>query len=270
MYLTILTQGAVFAATLALPTEEKESVAEPLAIDALSVGLVSKILCYIGAFTLSSCFKIYIDLVLIERKDMVGENEGMLHAVLDKISFAFYAISYIIVKMMNKITNKVMIQTQTNRDIAHHGYLEGITRIIGAALSIPLVKIASRSYVYTETLCVVSWCMQVFGMVAMKKSRTIVGGYAAYLLSFIGSSITLYISYNSINTLSNNKIVTIMSYVSGISCGAHAVIDFIARKQKIKPQQRFVLYAKLGTLLFLCSGIFSCINYYHIWHSKSR
>ncbi|KAI5193035.1 hypothetical protein NECID01_2159 [Nematocida sp. AWRm77] len=265
VYLTMLSQAMVLCTTLLLHDSSEKKVASPFTLEGVSAGLVSKIFSYIGAFTLMSCFKIYIDLVLIDRSGNIGELEGVLGMLLDKVSFVFYLISLGIVKILSKITKTVQVQPRDHTTKALHGYLEGITKIVGVGLAIPLVHRAGEKFIYTEILCITSWYMQILGMNALKNSTTILGGYASYLLSFLGSSITLYISYNRINTLSDDRIITIMSYIGGISCGVHALIDVISRKKKIKPEQRFALYARLGISLFVAALLCSCIEYYQIW-----
>jgi len=265
MYVTVSSQVLVLVTTLMLPTPPSESVAEPFSLKILSVGLISKIFSYLGAFTLSSCFKIYVDLVLIDRTQGIEETGGVLRSILDRISFLFYAASLLVIEALGKVSSKIQVQKTVNRNKALHGYMEGLTKIVGVGLAVPLVKYTSKSYVHTEILCVVSWYMQIVGMAGLKKSSSVSAVYASYLISFLGSSITLYISYNSINAICSNQVITVMSYIGGVSCGAHAIIDFISRKKKIRPESRFAVYAKLGKTLFLCSAFFSALDYYHKW-----
>ncbi|KAI5186033.1 hypothetical protein NEHOM01_1236 [Nematocida homosporus] len=261
LYLTIMAQGLVLGLTLLLPKEADSVVATPVSLSGISPGLLAKVFSYTGAFTLSSCFKIYIDVVLIERTGQVGRCDRMIKVMLDKVSYVFYMVSLGLVKLIGMVDKKVKVLGVVNRDKALHGYMEGMTKIAAAVLAMPLVRWTGKNYAYTEGLCVISWIMQVVGIVALRHSNSLMHGYVSYLLSFWGSSMTIYISYNRINEMAKEHVITIISYVSGVSCAVHAIIDLVARKKNLRAERRFMLYAKLGTGLFGCAAICSMIEY---------
>ncbi|KAI5179783.1 hypothetical protein NEOKW01_0246 [Nematocida sp. AWRm80] len=266
MYMTILSQMVVLICTTMLPINNTVEVAAPVLM--VPIGVLSKILSYIAAFTLINCFKMYIDLILIERTGIISETEGILGMILDKLSFVFYFLSYGIVKILSLLTRTVRIQRSIDRNKAFHGYLEGITKIIAVSLAIPLVMAVKHEYIYTEALGILSWVVQLGSILALQRSKSLFGGYISYMLAFLGFSITQTISYNYINSYSTNHIVTIMSYISGISYGVHAIIDLVARKKKLSPEARFSVYAKLGIGLFLGAGLLSTVDYYFQWKNN--
>ncbi|OAG29070.1 hypothetical protein NEDG_01209 [Nematocida displodere] len=268
LYLTILSQICVLILTLIVPGKEEESVSEPIVLSRFSFELLAKIFSYTGAFTLCSCIRIYIDLILIERTGEIGENEGIVGAVVDKISYMFYIGSLCIVKCMMLITDKITTKKTIDQNKAPHGYLEGVTKLVAVCLAIPLVNLVKDDYIKTEVLGVCSWGMQLAGINALTGSTTIFGGYTSYLFSFLGASTTMYISYNRINTLSLDMIIPIMSYMGGISCAVHAVIDVVSRRRKLTPTQRFSLYARIGGVLFASSALCSSVEYFRMWKNS--
>ncbi|OAG31381.1 hypothetical protein NEIG_02403 [Nematocida sp. ERTm5] len=266
MYLTIISQTLVLLCIFGLHTDGTLStiapnIEKPVKI---TVSLLSNIFSYTGAFTLSVCFRIYIDLVLIERTGSAEEHAGLVGIVIDRISGVFYYISYGLIKTMSLLIPSIRIQEQKNKHKPVHGYLEGIARVLAVVLSIPLVIYTSSSPRNTEILMVISWILQILGVYALKKTKNIVGGYLAYLLSVIGTNITLYISYNGMNKETDTEILGIMSYIGGTSAAVHAIIDVISRRNKLAPQARFNIYAYLGGTLFTCAGTLSIISAYNI------
>ncbi|KAI5171172.1 hypothetical protein NEFER03_0574 [Nematocida sp. LUAm3] len=267
-YLTVISQLVVFIITLSLHSNKRDEVALPIALDRMSIGLLGKIFSYTGAFTLSSCFKIYVDIVLIERTGTGDEREGIVQKVLDYVSYVFYLVAFMIIKGFSYITDRISVKSPDNQQKPLHGYMEGLTRIVGVALAIPLVKLVSLSYMYTEILSVGSWAMQIIGIGGLRRSKSLFGCYIAYLLSFLGSTITTSISYNKINSIAKDKIITIMSYIGGISCATHAIIDMYARKKKLSPEARFWVYARIGSGLFFCASICSIVEYLSVWNGR--
>ncbi|EIJ87331.1 hypothetical protein NEPAR06_1357 [Nematocida parisii] len=266
MYLTIISQTLVLLCIFGLHTDGALSTIAP-GIEKpvkITVSLLSNIFSYTGAFTLSVCFRIYIDLVLIERTGSAEEHTGLVGIVIDRISGVFYYISYGLIKTMSLLIPSIRIQEHKNKHKPVHGYLEGIARVLAVVLSIPLVIYTSSSPRNTEILMVISWILQILGVYALKKTKNIVGGYLAYLLSVIGTNITLYISYNGMNKETDTEILGIMSYIGGTSAAVHAIIDVISRRNKLAPQARFNIYAYLGGTLFACAGMLSIISAYNI------
>ncbi|KAI5190848.1 hypothetical protein NEMIN01_1250 [Nematocida minor] len=266
VYLTIISQVMVLFCILGICQDK--NLAEEATNSSQSIrityNLVSKILSYTGAFTLSVCFRIYIDLILIERTGNISYHDGVIRKVLDRISGLFYYISYGLVRALQVFSSSIKIQPKKDRNKPVHGYLEGFARVLAVALALPLVIYTSRSQRSSEILMGVSWILQISGIYALKTTKNIVGGYLAYLLSFLGTNITLYISYNGINREADRNILSIMSYISGVSAAAHAIIDFISRRNKLIPQARFNVYAYLGSSMFACAGIFSVMSRFEI------
>ncbi|KAI5159301.1 hypothetical protein NEAUS03_0186 [Nematocida ausubeli] len=264
VYLTIFSQILVLFCILGiyqdgvLPIDSKDVQKEII----ISASLLSKIFSYTGAFTLSVCFRIYIDLILIERSGDTESHSGIIGVILERISGIFYYISYGLVKILSLVTSSVKIQEHKNKHKPVHGYLEGIARVLAVCLAIPLVICTRGLKRNTESLMVVSWALQILGVHALKKTKNMVGGYFAYLLSVIGTNITLYISYNEINRETDREILGIMSYIGGTSAAAHTIIDVISRRNKMAPQARFNIYAYLGCTLFACAGMLSIFSLY--------
>lgn len=266
LYLTTAVQGLVLIGSLALEEKSGATVTEMVSLRKIEAGMLAHIFSYTGAFTISTCLKIYIDLILIERTGRIeeGGSVGVFVQFLDFISYIFYVLSLGIIKVMSYFSEKISVAPYVNRKKALHGYLEGITKIFSVCLAIPLVKSVYRSYIYSETLSIISWVVQIGGIIFIRRSKSIREGYIAYLIAFLGSCISLSISYIKIDQMASEQIIGIMSYIGGVSCAVHAGVDMISRRKKLSAETRFSLYARLGSILFLCAGIFSAIEYIKI------
>ncbi|KAH9385912.1 uncharacterized protein NEMAJ01_0808 [Nematocida major] len=264
VYLTIISQLLVLFFVLFVCKKN----ALPLDINAGMAGikitpaLVSKVFSYIGAFTLSVCFRIYIDLILIERTGDADIHPGLVKVLIEGISSVFYYVAYGTIRALQLLRLPARIQPQKNSNKPVHGYLEGIARVLAVVLAIPMVIYTSGSTRNSELLMCVSWVLQISGIYALKTTKNIYGGYLAYLLSFIGANITLYLSYNGINREAGDRILCIMSHIGGISAATHAIIDVISRRNRLVPQARFNIYAYLGSALFACAGALSLAAVY--------
>lgn len=258
VYLTILSQMLVLLCLLII--YRKDGIPEMYAKSAkqnfsITPSLVSMILAYTGAFTLSVCFRIYIDLILIERTGEIGSHDGFIGKAIEWVSGLFYYISYSLAKGLQIFIPSIKIQNTKDANKPVHGYLEGMARVMAVFLAIPLVMHMGKTSGNIKLLMCMSWVLQISGIHALKTTKNIVGGYISYLLSFLGTNITLYLSYNGIIEEADVHILTIMSYIGGISSGSHAIIDIISRRNKLAPLARFNIYSYLGSAMFACAGI---------------
>lgn len=261
LYITLLTQALALLVALQLEPA-LDPVAEPLTMSGVSAGLLSKIFTYTGAFTIGSSLRIYIDVLLIDRAKRKRGKEGTLESALWIVGLAFRALAKVLVRALGCFSPSIAIAPQARKQKkAKHGYVEGAARIAAVTLAIPLVRGVKTSYLGTEALCWVSWAVQIGGIRILDRTDSLGFSYLSYLVCFLGSSISLYISYNSINVMSQGMIVTIMSYISGASCVVHAGIDFFARRRKLGPENRFIMYSRIGSFLFFCAAVCSVLEY---------
>lgn len=263
LYLTIFSQTLVLFCILGIYAKaDVTEVIVSASTEKFSVtpSLVAMILSYTGAFTLSVCFRIYIDLILIERTDEIGCHNGLIGKAIEWVSDLFYYIAYGLIKILQACIPSIKIQKNKDVNKPVHGYLEGIARVLAVVLALPLVTHMGKSQGKMKILMLASWVLQISGIHALKTTKNVIGGYVAYLLSFLGTNITLYLSYNGIMKESGVHILTIMSYIGGISSGSHAIIDIISRRNKFAPVARFNIYSYLGSAMFACAGILSIIS----------
>lgn len=264
LYLTVAVDALNVLTPLFLPAEQGRVRAFETEMERkkllFSRGLVAYALSYTGAFTLSTCFHMYMHTLLIDKTGQISHLEGILGSALDFLSLVFYFLSKCIIRVVSAFDKSIGLDSDFDRRKVMHGYIEGLSKLVCVGVSLPAVRCLGDNLVACKVASLVSATIQVSGMLMFQGAQTLFWAYLFYLFALSGVYATLSLAYNRLDALSHGMIVEVMSYITGVSCIVHCIIDVLCRYYKLDARSRFKLYSRIALGLFLASSVLLALS----------